>query len=55
MALIALFSGVLSFFLLETRLPPKPPGSFFYLEAFRNLEYTCVCANYWVSMIAEPE
>jgi hypothetical protein len=49
MALIAAFSGTLAFFLLKTRLPPKPAGSFFYLDAFKNVQYVCVCINYWVS------
>ena len=48
MALLTLFCGVLAFFLLNTRLPPKPPGAFFYKEAFKNFEYVCIVANYWV-------
>ncbi|GFZ51802.1 hypothetical protein JCM24511_09570 [Saitozyma sp. JCM 24511] len=47
MALLTLFCGVLAFFLLKTRLPPKPPGAFFYKEAFKNFEYVCVVANFW--------
>jgi hypothetical protein len=48
MALIAAIAGTLAFFLMKTRLPPKPSGSFFYLDAFKEVEYICVCANYWV-------
>lgn len=52
MALLTLFCGVLAFFLLKTRLPPKPPGAFFYKEAFKNFEYVCVVANFWVRRAA---
>ncbi|GFZ52416.1 hypothetical protein JCM24511_10189 [Saitozyma sp. JCM 24511] len=47
MALLTLLCGVLSFFLLKTLLPPKPPGAFFFKEAFKNFEYVCIVANYW--------
>ena len=49
--LIALICGVLgiaSFFLLKTRLPPKPAGSFFYLQAFKNPQYTMTVLNFFV-------
>jgi hypothetical protein len=45
MRLFALICGVLgttSFFLLRTRLPPKPPGRFFYFKAFKNPVYVCL-------------
>lgn len=42
MALICFVCSALSFTLLKTRLPPKPPGPFFYLEAFRSLEYNLI-------------
>ncbi|KAK6902906.1 hypothetical protein I203_108166 [Kwoniella mangroviensis CBS 8507] len=38
-ALICLITGITAFFLLKTRLPPKPPGPFFRFEAFRSLPY----------------
>lgn len=43
--------GVVSFFLLKTRLPPKPAGSFFYLEAFHDPQYTLVVSNFVVRPI----
>lgn len=52
MRLIALMCGILgamAFFLLKTRLPPKPPGPFFHLSAFRNLVYICLCIGASVS------
>ena len=49
MALIAAIAGVTAYFLLKTRLPPKPAGSFFYFEAFKDFQYICVCVIYWVS------
>ena len=36
------FLGVLAFFCLKTRLPPKPPGPFFYLSAFKMPAYSFV-------------
>ncbi|WVW83125.1 hypothetical protein I302_105143 [Kwoniella bestiolae CBS 10118] len=38
-ALICLLIGISAFFLLKTRLPPKPPGPFFHFQAFRSLPY----------------
>lgn len=49
MALLCAIAGVLSFLLLKTRLPPKPPGDFFYPEAFRSIQYNCVVLNFVVS------
>jgi hypothetical protein len=47
-ALLCGLLGVASFFLLKTRLPPKPPGSFFYLGAFKNPQYTMTVLNFVV-------
>jgi len=48
MRLVALIVGVLgtmAFFLLKTRLPPKPRGPFFYLQAFKGLAYCMVAVG----------
>ncbi|WVQ78110.1 hypothetical protein IAT38_000191 [Cryptococcus sp. DSM 104549] len=45
MRLIALIVGILgtsAFFLLKTRLPPKPPGPFFHFQAFKSFSYCCI-------------
>lgn len=49
-ALICGLLGIASFFLLKTRLPPKPAGSFFYLQAFKNAQYTLTVLNFVVSL-----
>jgi hypothetical protein len=52
MRLIALILGILgtsAFFLMKTRLPPKPPGPFFYSKAFKSLVYICLCVGASVS------
>ncbi|ORY33804.1 major facilitator superfamily domain-containing protein [Naematelia encephala] len=41
-ALMCALLGLTGFFLLRTRLPPKPPGPFLYLEAFKSVSYCCV-------------
>lgn len=46
MRLVALMCGILgtmAFFLMKTRLPPKPPGPFFHLQAFKSMVYICLC------------
>jgi hypothetical protein len=49
MALICLFCGIVAYTLLATRLPRKPRGKFFYMPAFRNIQYDLVVLNFWVS------
>ncbi|RSH91314.1 hypothetical protein EHS25_009613 [Saitozyma podzolica] len=39
---ICLLCGITAFFLLKTRLPPKPAGPFFYARAFRDPAYCCL-------------
>ncbi|WRT67108.1 uncharacterized protein IL334_004074 [Kwoniella shivajii] len=41
-ALICLIIGTSAFFLLKTRLPPKPPGPFFHLKAFTSFPYCLI-------------
>jgi hypothetical protein len=45
MALILGMLGTSAFFLMKTRLPPKPPGPFFYPKAFKSLVYICLCVD----------
>ena len=42
--------GVIAFFCLKTRLPPKPPGAFFYFPAFKNAAYIYVTIGMTVSI-----
>ncbi|WWC90061.1 uncharacterized protein L201_004994 [Kwoniella dendrophila CBS 6074] len=44
-ALIAFVLGTTSYFLLETRLPPKPPGPFFHFQAFKSIPYCLVALS----------
>lgn len=48
MALIVFICSTLSFTLLKTRLPPKPPGPFFYMEAFKSLQYNLALVSFVV-------
>ncbi|WWC69490.1 uncharacterized protein I206_103431 [Kwoniella pini CBS 10737] len=36
-ALICFLLGLTAYFLVETRLPSKPPGPFFHLQAFKSI------------------
>jgi hypothetical protein len=44
--------GTTSFLLMKTRLPPKPPGPFFYFQAFKVLPYAAIAASFFVSKVA---
>ncbi|WWC61154.1 uncharacterized protein I303_103733 [Kwoniella dejecticola CBS 10117] len=41
-ALICFLLGLSAYFLLKTRLPPKPPGPFFHFQAFKSIPYSLV-------------
>ncbi|KAK4683914.1 hypothetical protein P7C73_g6297, partial [Tremellales sp. Uapishka_1] len=50
MRLLALIFGLLdlsAFLLMKTRLPPKPPGPFFYLQAWKSLAYCFICLAFF--------
>lgn len=39
-ALMIALLGALGTVLMRTRLPPRPPGAFFYFQAFRIVPYS---------------
>lgn len=45
-ALLMGFLGVTSTILIRTRLPPRPPGPFFWFKEFRNPVYFFVCLSF---------
>jgi hypothetical protein len=49
MGFTTLLLGMAAFFLLKTRLPPKPPGPFFYFGAFKKVTYSCLSISSFVS------
>lgn len=50
-ALISLIFGSTGFWLLETRLPRKPPGPFFHFQAFKSLPYCLLTIGSFVSSL----